>query len=254
MNIYTGLVFLFGAIVGSFLNVCIYRLPRKESILWPASSCPVCKHPIQYWQNIPILSFIALKGKCSNCKTRIPVTYPLVELLTGLLLAVIWTLDGFSFSFLSHAILILFLLPISFIDLNHKLILNVLTFPAIVIGLALAVLLQSVSLTEAMLGLFLGGGFLWLVGLLGNTLFKQESMGGGDIKLGAMIGVFLGPQVVVALFLAFFLALPAVAIGLLTKKLRMGSTLPFGPFIALATVLLICFGPAFYHRYLLLFS
>lgn len=254
MNIYTGLIFLVGTVLGSFLNVCIYRLPRKESILWPSSHCLVCKRPVPFWHNIPILSYLLLRGRCSNCNARIAITYPLVEFLTGGVLALIWVLEGPSFAFLQHAILILFLLPISFIDLDHKLILNVLTIPGIVTGLGLAALFTEGSLTEAVLGMVMGGGFLWLVGLLGASLFRQASMGGGDIKLGAMIGVFLGPEVVVALFFAFFLALPAVAVGLLTKRLRMGSTLPFGPFISLATVILICFGPSLYHQYIRMFS
>lgn len=254
MNLYAGLIFLTGTILGSFLNVCIYRLPRKESILWPPSHCPVCKRPVPYWHNIPILSYFFLKGRCSNCKTRIPVIYPLVEFLTGGVLTLVWILEGPSFLFLQHAILILFLLPITFIDLDHKLILNILTFPGIVIGLILTALLKSGFLLEALVGMVMGGGFLWLVGLMGTSLFKQASMGGGDIKLGAMIGVFLGPQVVIALFFAFFLALPVVAIGLWTKRLRMGSTLPFGPFISLATVILICFGPSLYHQYILMFN
>lgn len=175
--------------------------------------------------------------------------YPLVEFVTGALLTLLWRYYGFSLSFVHYSILILFLLPITFIDLKHKLILNVLTFPGMAIGVALSLALGLKTATQVFSGLILGGGFLWGVGMLGKSIFKQESMGGGDIKLGAMVGVFIGPEVVIALFLAFFLALPVIAIGVGTKRLRMGSTVPFGPFIAVATVVMVYFGPTLYRVY-----
>ena len=250
MNIQMPLIFLFGLIFGSFLNVCIYRLPKKQSIVWPGSHCPSCKSSIPFWQNIPVLSYIFLTGKCKNCKFRISFIYPFVEILTGILLVVVWQHYGLTWSFLHYSILVLFLLPISFIDLDTKLILNVLIFPGIIIGLCSSIFLNQISIMNAVSGLFLGGGFLWCVGLLGNSIFKQESMGGGDIKLGAMIGIFLGPNVLIALFLAFFLALPVIAIGLSTKRLKVGSTVPFGPFISLGAVIIVCYGQSLLHQYL----
>lgn len=241
MNIQTVFIFMLGTIFGSFLNVCIYRLPRKESIVWPGSYCPRCKISIPIWQNIPIISYFFLLGKCKNCNAKISIQYPLVELLTGVLLVLIWKDYGLSLSFVQYTILVLFLVPISFIDLTHKLILNVLTLPGIMIGLVLAIFLKFITVSQAILGLLLGGGFLWSVGFLGAYIFKKESMGGGDVKLGAMIGVFLGPQVIIALFLAFFLTIPVVAIGLSSRRLQFGSNLPFGPFISLAAVIIICF-------------
>ncbi len=254
MNIQTGFILIFGAILGSFLNVCIYRLPRKESIIWPNSYCPNCKSSIPIWYNIPVVSYIILRGKCVYCKNRIPIIYPLVEIITGALLVLIWHHYGLSLPFIHYSILILLLLTISFIDLNHKLILNVLTLPGIIIGLLSSFMLNQTSIPQALIGLIFGGGFLWLVGLIGKLLFKKESMGGGDIKLGAMIGVFIGPQVVIALFMAFFIALPVVAIGLSSGRLKMGSTLPFGPFISLGTVIIVCFGRSLYHYYFSLFG
>ncbi len=250
MNVQIPLIFLFGLIFGSFLNVCIYRLPKKQSIVWPGSHCPSCKSAIPLWLNIPVLSYVFLTGKCTNCKFRIPLFYPLVEILTGVLLVVVWQHYGLTLSFLHYSILVLFLLPISFIDLDTKLILNVLTFPGIIIGLLSSLFFNQVSILNAVSGLFLGGGFLWCVGLLGNSIFKQDSMGGGDIKLGAMIGVFLGPNVLIALFLAFFLALPVIAIGLSTKRLKVGSTLPFGPFISLGAVIIVCYGEFLLYQYM----
>lgn len=249
LDIQTAFIFILGAILGSFLNVCIYRLPRKESIVWPRSYCRWCKVSLPIWHNIPMLSYIFLSGKCKNCNGRISIQYPLVEFLTGILLVVIWKVYGLSLPFLQYSILVLFLLPISFIDLSHKLVLNVLTFPGIIIGLGLAIFLRLTTVPEALSGLILGGGFLWAVGLLGKGIFKKESMGGGDIKLGAMIGVFLGPQVIIALFLAFFLAMPVLAIGLSSRRIKIGSTIPFGPFISLGAVTIICFGQKLYILY-----
>jgi leader peptidase (prepilin peptidase)/N-methyltransferase len=248
------MLFLLGAVFGSFLNVCIYRLPRRESVLWPGSSCPYCKSRIPLWLNLPIVSYLFLRGKCRYCKHPIPITYPLVELMTGVLLALLWRYYGFSSLFLHYAVLTLLLLPITFIDLKHKLILNVLTFPGMAMGIALSLGLGLKSLPQVLLGMILGGGFLLTVAYAGKWIFKQESMGGGDIKLGAMIGVFIGPQVLIALFLAFFLALPVIAVGMSSGRLRLGSAVPFGPFIALATVVIICFGPALYRLYFSLFG
>src|SRR3990172_10384836 len=120
-----GVIFLIGALLGSFINVCIYRLPRKESIIWPGSHCPDCKYQIPIWKNIPILSFILLRGRCSNCKTTISKIYPIVESLAGLLLVLVWHNYGLTPAFVNYAVLILFLLPISFIDMDTQLILNV---------------------------------------------------------------------------------------------------------------------------------
>ena len=170
--------------------------------------------------------------------------------MTGLALVLVWRHYGMTLAFAHYAILVLLLLPISFIDLNTKLILNVLTFPGIVVGFVLAFTFHHVSPGQAATGLVFGGGFLWFVGWIGQLLFKKESMGGGDIKLGAMIGVFLGPEVVVALFLAFFLALPVILLGFCTRRLQMGSTLPFGPFISLATFVIVCFGEVIYSQYM----
>ncbi|MFQ5640998.1 MAG: prepilin peptidase [bacterium] len=241
---------MFGTLLGSFLNVCVYRLPRKESIVWPRSYCIHCKSTIPLWYNIPIISYILLRGKCRFCKSRIPYLYPLLELLTGALLVLVWLHYGLTASFVHYSVLILLLLPISFIDLNHKLILNVLTFPGIVIGLLLGMLTNETWMLQGIFGTIAGGGFLWLIGLFGKVLFKQESMGGGDIKLAAMVGTFIGPQVLIALFLAFFLALPVVVLGLVNGRIRPGSTLPFGPFISLATVVVVCFGQSLYEFYL----
>ncbi len=249
-----GFVFLLGTVLGSFLNVCVYRLPRHESLVWPRSYCGHCKSTIPMWWNVPLLSFLLLRGRCRYCRMPISFVYPLVEFLTGFLLLLLWLDYGPGAPFLHYATLVLFLLPISFIDLNHRLILNVLTFPGMLLGLFLGSVTRQMPLAQSALGLFLGAGFLWLIGVGGRWLFKQESMGGGDIKLGAMIGTFLGAKVVLALFLAFVLAAPVVAIGLALGRLKPGSTIPFGPFISLGAVVLVCFGNELYRLYLTVFG
>ncbi len=247
-------VFSIGAILGSFLNVCIYRLPRKESIVWPRSQCRSCTRTLVWWENVPVLSYIVLAGKCRTCRAAISATYPFIEILTGSLLVLAWVQHGMSPGFVQHALLILFLLPISFIDLDTKLILNVLTIPGMCVGLLSSLFVPDLSPIQSGLGLLAGGGFLFAIGLMGEWLFKQESMGGGDIKLGAMIGAFMGPVVVVALFLAFFLALPVIAIGFGAKKLHLGSKIPFGPFLSLAALVLTFFGQALYSQYMKLLA
>lgn len=249
LDLQTGVVFLIGAIWGSFLNVCIYRLPRKESVVWPGSHCPRCQTPLPLWCNIPVLSYLLLRGKCLFCGAKIPLRYPMVEILTAALLTLLWQLFGFGFVFIQNAILTLLLIIITFIDLDYKLILNKLTFPGMVAGLIFSLIFHLITPVSALTGLLVGGGFLWLIGLLGNYAFKKESMGGGDIKLAAMIGAFLGPKVIIALFLSFFLSLPVIAIGLSSGRLKMGATVPFGPFISLATLVFICFGENLIHLY-----
>ena len=249
MDYLVGIIFLLGSLFGSFLNVCIYRLPRKQSVVRPASHCPRCKKPVPAYFNVPIIGYLILRGRCHYCRERISARYPIVELLTGIILVMLWESHGLTSTFFHYGVLMLLLLPISFIDWDTKLILNVLTFPGIVMGLVLAISLKQVTIVNALFGLLLGGGFLWFVGLVGQLMFRKESMGMGDVKLGAMIGAFMGPEVLIALFLSFFIALPVIAIGLGTKKISMGNTLPFGPFISLGATVIVFFGPALYTQY-----
>jgi leader peptidase (prepilin peptidase)/N-methyltransferase len=172
-----------------------------------------------------------------------------VELLSAIVLVIAWQQFGRSVSFLHYSVLLLMLLPITFIDLNTRLILNVFTVPGIVVALLFASFSTQISIAQALLGLVLGGGFLVLIGTFGRMVFRKESMGGGDVKLGAMIGAFLGPQVFIVLILAFFLAVPVIVIGLDTNRVSLGSALPFGPFIALSAAIMVLFGEGLYYHY-----
>jgi leader peptidase (prepilin peptidase)/N-methyltransferase len=256
MNLLIGIfVFIFGLAVGSFLNVCIYRLPLKKTIIFPASHCPKCGNKIRAYDNIPILSYIVLGGKCRFCKERISLIYPAVELLSGLIFLSLYLWYGLSWDFASRLFLFTSLIVIFFIDLKHQLIPDLITLPGIVAGVVFSLLSKSPSFLDSLIGLFSGGGLFYLVALAGDKIFKKESMGGGDIKLAAMLGTFLGWQkILLVFFLASFLgALVGIIFLALIPKLREKRLIPFGPFLAISTVICIFFGNRLVELYLNLF-
>ncbi|MDQ7062902.1 MAG: prepilin peptidase [candidate division KSB1 bacterium] len=236
------ILFVLGAILGSFLNVVIYRLPRKQSIVSPGSTCPFCSHRLRPWENVPIVSYLVLRGRCSKCRHRIPIRYFIVEVLTPVLLLTVFAFYGLSWPFFKNSLLILLLIPIVFIDLDHRLILNKITLPGMALGLALSIAEHPQQFYQPVLGMLAGGGLLWLIAILGQIMYKQESMGGGDIKLGAMIGAFMNPQsILLALFLAFFIAALFSVVGMVIGKLQRHNTIPFGPFIAAGAYAVVSF-------------
>ncbi|MCJ7459114.1 MAG: prepilin peptidase [candidate division Zixibacteria bacterium] len=256
MNMLIGaFVFIFGLAVGSFLNVCIYRLPLKKSIIFPASHCPKCGNKIRTYDNIPILSYILLRGKCRFCKERISLIYPAVELWSGLIFLSLYLWYGLSWEFASKLFLFTSLMVIFFIDLKHQLIPDVITLPGIAAGLIFSLLSKSPSFLDSLIGIISGGGLFYLVALAGDKIFKKESMGGGDIKLAAMLGAFLGWQkILLVFFLASFLgALAGIIFLILSPKLRENRLIPFGPFLAIATAICIFFGNRLVELYLNLF-
>lgn len=241
--ILSGFIILFGAVVGSFLNVVILRLPEEgASIVYPASHCPRCKAPIRWYDNIPVLSFFLLRGRCRSCRAAISWQYPLVEaLMAGLSFALF---QKFSLSVL-FAIYFPFsaaLLAIIFIDLGHQIIPDVISLPGIVLGFLCSFVNPLVSWQDAGLGILLGGGFFYLVAFGYYLLTKREGMGGGDIKLLAMIGAYLGwiglPFVVFSSSLLGAL----VGIGAMVKQRKGGKTvIPYGPFLAFGGYLFLFF-------------
>ena len=230
--------FVFGAIIGSFANVCIHRLPSRRSLAFPGSHCPHCQQAIRPWHNIPILSYLWLGGRCAYCKTTISWRYPLVELLCGLLYVFLYDRFGLSVSGVVFMLLATALLIASFIDLAHKIIPDVITLPGILAGLLASLLFTPIGIGPALLGVVLGGGLFFLVALL-----SRGGMGGGDIKLIAMIGAFLGWQaVLVTIFLgACFGALVGGSLMLLKKRGRK-DPVPFGPFLALGALVAMVWG------------
>lgn len=238
----TGIIFVLGVLLGSFLNVVIYRLPRGESLIFPPSHCPQCDHKIRFRENIPVFSYIFLQGKCAACKNRIPIRYFIVELLVPLLLSSLFIYLGPTWDFVKNAVLILILVPVSFIDIDHKLILNKITLPGMVAGFLLSIWTQPDVFYKPLLGIIAGGGVLWLIAIIGQFIYRQESMGGGDIKFGAMIGAFMDAEsIIFALFAAFFIASLFVTTLMLIGILNRRSTIPFGPFISLGTFVTICY-------------
>ena len=187
---------------GSFLNVCIYRLPQGLSIAVPRSFCPACQTPIRAYDNIPIISFLILGGKCRKCRAPISWRYPLVEGLTGGLALAFFLKMGLTFSFFCHFSFAAALVVITFIDLDHRIIPDVISLPGIVIGFLLSLLGITLGMWNSLIGIAVGGGSLYLVAIVYEAVTKREGMGGGDVKLLAMIGAWLGWKAV--LFTLFF--------------------------------------------------
>ena len=233
---------LFGAIIGSFLNVCIHRLPLRESLLWPRSRCPQCAQTIAWYDNLPILSYFWLRGRCRACRRRISWRYPLVEALNAAGYGLIIWRFGFSASALMYLLLWSSLIVISFIDLDHMIIPDRITLPGIALGLVAGTLLLP-RWWDSVVGLLVGGGILYFMAWSSPYLVGKEGMGGGDIKLLAMIGAFLGWKP--AILTIFFGGLLGAVVGVTLMGVRVitrEAYLPFGPFLSLGAVVAILYG------------
>ena len=245
------LIFILGLIVGSFSNVCIYRIPKNESIVYPASHCPKCHSPIKPVDNIPLLSYILLKGRCRNCKSKIAIQYPIVEFLTGLTYLIIYLTYGLSIQSLIYIILSSALIIIAFIDLNEQIVPDVISLPGIVIGFILSFFVPYISFINSGLGVIVGGGIILIIGMAGSVIFKKEAMGGGDVKLAAMIGAFLGwKYIIISLFLGFFIGALAGIILIMSKIKSREDAVPFGPFIILGSFITLLWGEKIISWYL----
>ncbi|UCD63358.1 MAG: prepilin peptidase [Candidatus Zixiibacteriota bacterium] len=238
------LVVVAGLAVGSFLNVVIYRLPRKKGLAFSRSVCPRCGRQLKWYHNIPLLSYLVLRGRCAFCSAPISLRYPLVEAANAALyLFFFWRL-GFEPTFFVFSLLGSALIAVFFIDLDFMIIPDSITLSGIVVGLAVSFLPNGLGPVNSLVGLLVGGGALYLIAVIGDWMFKKESMGGGDIKLSAMLGAFLGWEKVVLIFIAsaFIGLVVSVVIMIFSARLRETRTIPFGPFLALAAVLSICYG------------
>lgn len=234
--------FLLGTIVGSFFNVCIARLPLGKSIIFPPSSCPRCGHRIRFYDNIPVLSYMLLRGRCRDCKEQISPIYPLVELTGGVLFLTLFINDGLSLKFLEHIILLSILLIGGVIDLRHSIIPNLLTYLGLATGLVFS-LIDRTHTIERLLGFCVGFGGFYLISLLSLLILKKEGMGGGDIKLAGVIGLFLGWQLVLfAFYIASFLAALVGVIYIAIQKGKDHHRIPFGPFLAIGSLVVVFFG------------
>ncbi len=229
--------FISGLAVGSFLGVVAYRLPRKLSIIRPASFCPNCKKKISFYDNIPVLSFIILKGKCRYCKNKIPINTLLMEIITGVLFVLNYTFFGLSLKTVGGVILCSTLVLISFIDIEFKIIPNVIILPLVIPGLIISIIL---NLKEWWMPLaFSAGAFLFMLII---HLIYPAGMGMGDVKLSLMIGAFLVRSVIAALFLGFLMGLIYGVSLIIIKKRKLKQAIPFGPFVSLGSIIALFWG------------
>lgn len=252
-------VFLAGLCIGSFLNVCIWRIPRDESIILPGSRCPACRHPIAPWDNLPLLSWLILNGKCRHCQAPIPARYFLVELLTGALFTLLWIVQGWSILTPLYLFFTAALVLATFIDVDHLILPDRVTIGGMILGPLLSLAVPALhgqserlpALLHSLGGLALGYGLLWLVATLGRLFLKREAMGMGDLKLLGAIGACLGWQAV--LFTVFVSSLSGTLLGLglmAAGRKELQSKIPYGPHLAAAAVLWMLCGPACIDAYL----
>ncbi len=278
-------VFVVGTVVGSFLNVCIYRIPWEKSVIWPGSRCPRCCSPISAMDNIPIVSWLALRGECRQCGERISPRYPLIELLVGLLFVALYHVDvvqgergrfGYEIArplatFGYHAILVALLVAATFIDYDLFVIPDAITLTGVVLGIGLGALNPQIrpepsaatthagGLWVGILGLLVGGGVTQFVRVAGTKAFGREAMGFGDVTLMGMIGAFLGWQAAILSFFAgafFGLAHAAWKLSVYLKKWMRGEKLstadrelPFGPYLSMGAVTMVLFWTWLWHDY-----
>jgi len=237
-------VFIFSACIGSFLNVCIYRIPEGKSIAWPSSFCPYCKKSIPYFCNIPIISYLFLAGRCKFCHESISIRYPMIEMMTGILGVMLSLKFGLTMTFGYWFIFSSTLIIISFIDFDHKIIPDVISLPGIVIFASSFYFVPEMTLMNTITGILIGGGGLYTVAWLYLLLRKSEGMGGGDIKLLAMIGGAVGIEgVVFVIFTGSLLGtLAGVMVMIWNKILNIRLEIPFGPYLSMGTILYIFFG------------
>jgi leader peptidase (prepilin peptidase)/N-methyltransferase len=244
------LVFLIGLIVGSFLNVCIHRIPAELSIVWPGSRCPSCATPIRWYDNIPLLSYLTLGGRCRDCQLGIPIRYPTVELLTGIVFVALWSQGYAPRVTVLYCILAASYIAISFIDFDHKIIPDVITIPSLWIAPLVALLVQQISVKDSLIGIAVGGGILWAIAAGYEKLRNQEGMGFGDVKLLAMVGAFQGWQA--SMFALIIGSLLGTVVGvslMVARRGRLDMEIPFGPFIVAGAFLHLMGGPALIDWY-----
>lgn len=253
-NLYIFFFFILGLLLGSFANVVILRLPKKESVVTPRSHCPKCNKNLLWYHNIPVFSWLFLKGKCAFCKAPISFRYPLVELMMGVAFALVYWKVGFSWLLLEYLIFTFGLITVSFIDLDHMILPDVFTLSGIVIGLVGALLNPEREFMPAFAGFLMGGGFLWAVAYVYLAIRGVEGMGGGDIKLLAWIGAVLTWYSIPFVILGASLVGSFVGIIMAIRhKQGLKSSLPFGPYLAAAAFLYILAGQELSFWYLRLF-
>ena len=234
---------LLGAIIGSFLNVCIYRLPRQESVAWPGSHCPACGQAIRWHDNIPFIGYLLLRGRCRACKGAIALRYPAVEALNAVgYVGMLWWF-GPGWEALIYAVFYSALLVVAGTDLTHKIIPNAVTYPGVIAGVASAGLVLPLGWGQSLLGVLVGGGLLWVLAWASPYLFGKEGMGGGDIKLMGMVGAVLGWKLALLTIMIGSLLGSVVGVALIgTNTIGRQDYIPFGPFLVCGALVSLLFG------------
>ena len=255
---YTGCVFLLGACLGSFMNVCIYRIPAELSVVKPRSRCPKCMTDLAWYDNIPILGWLMLRGKCRYCHVPISVRYPAIELFTAVLITWLWVRFSYDPVVVPYGLLTFGLILGSFVDIDEMWIPDRVTIGGMVAGPFLSFLLPSLhgveghvqGLIQSLIGLAFGFGLLWSVSFFGKLMLKKDAMGFGDVKLMGALGAFLGFESIV--FIVFLSSLLGSIIGvslIAVGKKEWQSRLPFGPYIAMAAMIWILGGSSWWAAY-----
>ena len=254
----SGFMFFFGAIVGSFLNVCIVRLPHEQSVVTPRSHCVHCKTMIPWYDNIPFVSYLLLRGRCRSCKQPISFRYFLVELLTAGCFLFFFQIYGLTALYAAYMVMVSGFIVAIFVDFEHRIIPDEISVGGMLAGLLFSLFIPALhgyttgagaglwpyikSFGQALLGVLIGGGSIYAMGLLGDFIFKKESMGGGDVKLLAMIGAFLGWKLAL---LTFFIAPFFGAVYGIVEKIRTkDSAIAYGPFLVLGALISLFYGEA----------
>jgi leader peptidase (prepilin peptidase)/N-methyltransferase len=233
-----------GLCVGSFLNVCIHRIPTARSIVTPGSMCPACGTPIRYHDNVPVLAYLWLGGKCRHCRSPISIRYPLIELLTAAMALGLFLKYGLTTETLVYFVFASVLIVVAFIDIDHRIIPDRISLPGILVFFLAALAIPSMNWMDALLGIVIGGGSLFMVAAGYHLLTRKDGMGGGDIKLLAMIGALIGWKGV--LFTIFVSSAVGTLAGLTIMaftRQSMKLAVPFGPFLAIGALAYVFFGP-----------
>jgi len=245
---------VFGLMIGSFLNVCIYRLPRQRSIVRPRSQCPSCGYELRWYDNMPVVSYVMLGGRCRRCRAGIAIRYPLVELITMAVFLGHYAVFGLDPILIPRLLFACSLIVLFAIDLEHHLLPNAITLPGIVAGLAFSLFLPPGPMSS-LIGIAVGGGVLWVLGEAYYRYAGQEGMGGGDVKMLAMIGAFLGWKLVlVTLVLSSILGSIIGVAVIAVKRGGLKYALPYGTFLALAALVASLVGEQIVNWYLGLYA
>jgi leader peptidase (prepilin peptidase)/N-methyltransferase len=239
-----------GAVVGSFLNVCIHRLPRGKSVVWPASACPACHRNLSWFENLPLVSWLVLGGRCRTCRARIAVRYLLVEAITSVMFVAAWWYYGPSALLVSRLLFGCALLALFAIDLEHQLLPNSITLPGILVGLAFSFFTDP-GWVASLLGILLGGGVLYAIAEVYYRVRHEEGLGMGDVKMLAMIGAFIGWKLTLMTLMMASVAGSIIGVAVITaRRGDMKYALPFGTFLAVGAALAAIVGTPLLDWYL----